>query len=85
MSDQAKKVGEVTHYFTDIGVGVIELSDKLEVGDRIRIKGPTTDFEQEVSSMQIDQDDVEQADSGDSIGLKVKQRVRETDEVYKLS
>lgn len=78
-----EKVGEVSHYFTDIGVGVVELTGKLSLGDRIRIKGATTDFEQEVNSMQIDQEEVEEAGKGDAIGLKVKDRVREGDAVYK--
>lgn len=84
MSNKTVRIGEVTHYFTDLEVGVVELQDSLEVGDRIRIKGPTTDFEQVVDSIQVDQEIVEQADSGDSIGLKVKERVRETDAVYKI-
>lgn len=84
MSNKTVRIGEVTHYFTDLEVGVVELQDSLEVGDRIRIKGPTTDFEQVVDSIQVDQESVEQADSGDSIGLKVKERVRETDAVYKI-
>ncbi len=84
MSNKTVRIGEVTHYFTDLEVGVVELKDSLEVGDRIRIKGPTTDFEQDVDSIQVDQESVEEASSGDSIGLKVKERVRETDAVYKI-
>lgn len=79
-----QKVGEVSHFFTDINVGVVDLTGELKVGDRIRIKGATTDFEQDVNSMQIDQEDVEEANEGDSIGLKVIDRVREGDDVYKL-
>lgn len=82
--EELAKVGEVTHYFTDLGVGVIELSRRLAVGDMIAIKGATTDLTQEVSSMQIDEEDVEAADAGDSIGLKVEQRVREGDTVFKV-
>lgn len=78
----AKKIGEVTHFFTNIDVGVVELSDTLKEGDKIRIKGSTTDFEQEVKSMQIEHETVEEAKKGDSIGLKVKDRVREGDEVF---
>ncbi len=78
------KIGEVTHYFNDIDVGIIKLQDKLEAGDRIRIKGSTTDFEQDVESMEIDQEKVQEAGKGESIGLKVKERVREDDEVYKV-
>ena len=82
--EEKKKVGEVTHYFTNINVGVIELNDKLQVGDTISIEGETTNFQQEIGSMQIEHDDVESADSGELVGLKVKDRVREVDIVYKI-
>lgn len=81
---EKEKVGEITHYFTDISVGVIELSGKLEVGDKISIEGATTDITQNVDSMEIDQEKVEEAGAGDAIGIKVKNRVREGDIVYKL-
>ena len=85
MSEEGiQKVGEVTHFFTDIGVAVVKLSGSLEVGDRIRVKGATTDFEQDVNSIQIDQEDVEEAGKGDEVGMKVKGRVRDGDNVYKL-
>lgn len=81
---EKEKIGEVTHYFTDINVGVIELSGDLKVGDEISIEGETTDIQQPVDSMQIEHEDVEEASSGDAVGMKVKDRVRETDIVYKL-
>jgi translation elongation factor EF-1alpha len=77
------EVGRVTHFFTKIGVAVVELTVPLAVGDRIVIKGPTTDLEQVVESMQIEHEHIERAEAGQSIGLKVEQRVRETDIVYK--
>ena len=79
-----EKVGEVSHYFTKIGVAVVELTAPLRVGDRIAVKGMTTNFEQTVESMQIEHEPVEEAKAGDSIGLKVADRVREGDIVYKL-
>ena len=79
-----KEVGKVTHYFTNIGVAVVELSDTLKIGDRIHILGHTTDFEQTVESMQIDKKPVETAKKGQSIGLKVAERAREGDTVYKI-
>jgi len=82
--EELVEVGRVTHYFTKIGVAVVELSAPLAVGDRIRIRGPTTDFEQTVESMQIEHENVERAEAGQSIGLKVKERVREKDRVYKI-
>jgi putative protease len=81
---EKKLIGKVAHYFTKIGVGVIELSDELEVGDRISIEGMTTNLQQTVDSMQIEHENVKSAGSGQSIGIKVEQRVREGDLVYKL-
>jgi translation elongation factor EF-1alpha len=77
------EVGHVTHFFTKINVAVVELSATLAVGDTILIKGPTTDFEQVVGSMQIEHENIERAEAGQSIGLKVEERVREGDIVYK--
>lgn len=77
------EVGRVTHFFPKISVAVIELTAPLAVGDKIAIKGPTTDFEQTVDSMQIEHKNIERAEAGQSIGLKVVQRVREKDKVYK--
>jgi len=77
------EVGHVTHFFTRISVAVVELSAALAVGDTILIKGPATDFEQVVGSMQIEHENIERAEAGQSIGLKTEQRVREEDIVYK--
>jgi hypothetical protein len=77
------KIGRITHFFTKICVAVIELTEPLSVGDTIILKGPTTDFEQPVESMQIEHKNVQRAEAGQSIGLKVVQRVRENDVVYK--
>lgn len=76
------KVGKVTHYFSKIGVGVIKLEAELKVGDVIHVKGATSDFEQPVESMQVDHQAVEIAKSGDDIGLKLEEKVREGDEVF---
>lgn len=81
--DEYIEIGKITHFFSKIGVAVIELKKPLKVGDTIAIKGPTTDFEQEVDSMQIEHENVKEAKAGQSIGLKVAERVRETDAVYK--
>jgi len=77
------EIGRVTHFFSKISVAVIELTTPLAVGDTIMIKGPTTDFEQIVESMQIEHNNVQRAEAGQSIGLKVAQRVRENDIAYK--
>jgi putative protease len=81
-----KKIGVISHYFGKISVAGIEIEKgKLEAGDTIHIKGHTTDFQQIIKSMQIDLQTVEAAKKGDSIGIKVSERVREHDEVYKVS
>jgi putative protease len=77
-------IGKITHYFGKIEVGIIELSKPLNADDTIHVKGGTTDFEQEVKSIQIEHEQVEKAKKGDVIGLKVKEKVREGDEVYKV-
>ena len=78
-----KPIGKITHYYSKIGVGIIELKSDLKVGDKIKIKGHSTDFDQSVDSIQIDHKEVEEAKSGDVIGMKVNDKVREGDEVYK--
>jgi len=83
LSEDIVEVGRITHFFPKISVAVIELKASLKVGDTIMVKGPNTDFEQVVDSMQIEHKNVEEAKPGESIGLKVAERVRETDKVYK--
>ena len=77
------EIGHVTHFFSKISVAVVELTLPLAVGDRILVKGPSTDFEQTVESMQIDRKPLPRAEGGQSIGLKVVQTAKEKDVVYK--
>ena len=84
MSEELQEVGRVSHFFTKISVAVIELTATVSVGDRILMKGPTTNLEQTVDSMEIEHEKVQRAEAGQSIGMKVKDRVRETDIVYKI-
>lgn len=81
--EELAEIGKITHFFSKISVAVIELKASLKVGDTIVIKGPTTDFQQVVDSMQIEHENVQTALAGQSIGLRVVQRVRETDAVFK--
>lgn len=81
---EMKEIGKVTHYFSRINVAVVQLSDRVSVGDRILIRGSTTNFEQVIESMQIEHKNVTVAERGQSIGLKVKERVREGDQVYRI-
>ena len=77
------EVGRITHFFSKISVVVVEVTAPLAVGDHILIKGPSTDFEQVVESMQIEHKNIQRAEAGQSIGLKVIQPAREKDVVYK--
>lgn len=77
-----EKIGSVTHYFSQPEVGALSLDSQLRVGDVIAFRGHTTDFQQTVNSMEIDHESVEIAGPGDEVALKVKERVREGDEVY---
>lgn len=81
---EGKLIGKISHYFGNIGVAVIELTDALKKGDEIRIIGGETDFNQKISSMEIDHKKVEKATKGSSAGLKVDQKVREGYKVYKI-
>jgi translation elongation factor EF-1alpha len=81
-----EKVGEVMKFFSKAGVAAIKLTEgTLRIGDRIKIKGHTTDFEDQIQSMQIENKPVEKAEVGEMIGIKVKERVREKDLVYKIT
>jgi putative protease len=82
--EEKKLVGKITHYFGKIGVAVVEVSDEINVGDEISIEGATTNIKQKIDSMEIEHEKVEKAKAGDSIGLKVPDKVREGDVVYKI-
>jgi putative protease len=81
---EEKLVGKITHYYGHIGVGIIELSDTLKTGETIHIKGHATDFTQPITSIQIEHASVSEGQPGDSIGIKVNQKVHEHDAVYKV-
>ena len=78
-------VGRVVKFFSKPSVAAMEItSGTLRVGDRIHIKGHTTDLEETVDSMQIEKESIEEADPGFLVGIKVKDRVREGDKVFKV-
>jgi translation elongation factor EF-1alpha len=79
------EVGKVSDYFAKVGAAGIELTGALRVGDSIHIKGHTTDVSQAVNSMQVEHEAVEQAGPGDSIGIKVADRCRSGDHVYRVT
>ena len=78
------KVGKISHYYNKISVAVIEVLAPLSVGDRIKISGHGNEVEQEISSMQIEHEQIKKAKKGQSVGLKVDQPVKSGDEVFKV-
>ncbi|MBU0576112.1 translation elongation factor-like protein [Patescibacteria group bacterium] len=82
MADTPQKIGVVTHYYTNLNVGTVLLSKPLSVGDMILVRGHTTDFEQKVVDMQYEHKNVTRAEVGQEVGILVKKKVREGDEVF---
>ncbi len=80
-----EEIGRVSHFFSRPVVAGIELSAPVKVGDKIHIKGHTTDMEVSVDSIQVDNVVVDEAKRGDSIGIKVPDRVRPGDQVYRVT
>ena len=81
-----QQIGSISHWFGKINVVVIEIhKGTLSIGDTIQIKGQTSDFTQTIDSMQLDGEDVEKAKKGMSVGVKVSDRARRTDSVFKVS
>lgn len=83
IEESVVEIGQVIHFFSKIGVAVVELKLPLAVGDRIEIKGPNTDFEQTVESMQIDRKSITRAEGGQSIGLRLLMPAKVKDAVFK--
>lgn len=80
-----EKIGEVTHYFPHVNAAaVLLLKDGLKVGDKIYIKGHTTDFKEKVESIQLDHESIQEGKKAQEIGLFVKSRVRTGDSVYRI-
>jgi len=77
-----KETGTVSSFFSHVGVAAIKLSGKLKVGDKVRIKGSTTDFETDIEEIQIERKPVKEAKKGDHIGIKVPEKVRPNDKVF---
>ena len=81
-----EKIGVVEHFFTKVSVAAIKITNgELKVGDTIHIAGANTDFIQKIISMEINRNPVEIVKTGDDVGIKVNERVREHDIVYKIS
>jgi translation initiation factor IF-2 len=81
-----EKIGIISNFFSKISVAAISItSGELKVGDTIRIKGSTTDLTQKIDTMEIDRKPIASAGVGQSVGIKVKDRVRPSDVVYKVA
>ncbi|MCK4348431.1 MAG: hypothetical protein KAW47_07425 [Thermoplasmatales archaeon] len=81
-----EKIGIIEHFFTNISVAAIKITDgELKVGDTIHVVGATTEFKQKIDRMEIDRKPVETVKPGDDVGIKVKDRVKEHDIVYKVT
>ncbi len=80
-----KAVGKVSDFFAHVVVAGVDMTGSLKVGDKIHIKGHTTDIEMDLTSMQIENKDVKAAKKGQSVGIKVPERVRPGDIIYKVT
>jgi len=81
---EGEQIGEVTHFYKKVMVGVLRLRADLELGAEVRFKGAHTDFTQRVDSMQVEHENIEHAAAGSEVAMKVDQRVRSGDSVYRV-
>jgi len=82
---QETEIGKVSHYYGHLGVMAVDLTDRLQVGDTVHIRGHSEDFVMTVDSMQIEHRNVTEAKPGDSVGIKAPQKVHPGDHVYRVS
>ena len=82
---QEKKIGVVTHFYTELSVGTVKLSAAVSVGDTLHFKGATTDFTQPITSMQLEHQSADTGKAGDEVGIEVTEKVRDGDEVFLVS
>jgi putative protease len=81
-TSEPKPIGIVTHFYGKLGVAIVKFNKAVPVGIKVHFKGATTDFEEEIKSMQYDHKPIESAKKGQEVGIKVGEKVREGDEVY---
>lgn len=79
-----KEIGKVSTYFSHVSVAAIKLSGALEVGNKIHVKGNTTDFETVIKGMQVNNQEIKKAKAGDHVGIKVPDKVRPNDIIFKI-
>lgn len=78
------EVGRVNKFFGKVSVAAVDVTDSIKVGDELHFKGATTDFNLEIDSMEMDRNPIEEAKPGDLVGIKVPERVRPGDKVYRV-
>lgn len=81
---EPQEVGKVVSFYGKIGVAAVEVTGEIKVGDTLHFKGHTTDFKSAVESMQSENQPVERAGPGDKVGIRVPEKVRDGDRVYKV-
>ena len=79
-----KPIGKITHYYGHLGVAIIKFNRNVKKGEEVHFRGAHTDFTQEIESIQYDHEDIEVAKKGQDVGIKVKEKVREGDEIYRV-
>jgi len=79
---EPKAIGKITHYYGHLNVAIVKFSRVVKVGESVHFKGANTDFVQTISSMQYDHKDIASAKKGQEVGIKVDQKVHDTDQVY---
>ena len=80
-----KKVGTITHFYDKISVGIVKLGSSVSKGDTLKFEGNVTNFEQSLDDMQFNHEDVDTGKKGQEVGIKVGEKVREGDSVYKVT
>lgn len=83
-ASKPKPIGAVTHYYGNLEVAIVKFNKSVSVGDVVQFKGATTDFKEPIRSIQFDHMPIEKAKKGQEVGIKVKDKVREGDEVYSV-
>ncbi len=81
-SSEPKPIGEVTHFYGNLGVAIVKFNKNVDVGVRVQFKGATTDFDEAIKSMQFDHKSIQSAKKGQEVGIKVGNKVREGDQVF---
>lgn len=84
MNNKEKVIGEVTHYYSHLEVAIVKFNRKVKIGETVHFKGHTTDFTETIKSMQYDHKDVDEAELGQEVGIKVSEKVRQGDKVHEV-